>query len=74
MSDDVPDNIVAMPGVDTSKSLLEKDDYQYEIMLAADIKGLLNKYDGLVTNVALVGTLTSFATLVSIESIQRSNK
>lgn len=68
---DIPDNVVVMPGVDPTKPLMKENDYIHEIELAADIKELLNKYDGVVTNVALVGTLTSFATLVALESIQR---
>jgi hypothetical protein len=67
MSDD---KIKTFPGtMRTDTPVVTEDTYKAENELVNELQELLMKFDGRVSNVAMVGTLTTYATLISIESM-----
>ena len=67
MSDD---KVVTMPGIgNTDLPVFTGESVEIESKLVDDIGELLAKYNGKVTNVAMIGALQLYSTMVSIGSI-----
>lgn len=67
MSDD---KVVTMPGIEnTDLPVFTGESVEIESQLVDDIGELLAKYNGKVTNVAMIGALQLYSTMVSIGSI-----
>ena len=67
MSDD---KIKMFPGVkQTGAPVVTTETYRVENELVEGLQELLMKFDGRISNVAMVGALTTYATLISIESM-----
>ena len=67
MSDD---KIVDFPGAPRNgMPVMTADTFKAENAFVAELQELLYKYDGMISNVAMVGTLNTYATLIAIESM-----
>tara|TARA_R110002074_G_scaffold196078_1_gene362770 strand:+ start:10170 stop:10388 length:219 start_codon:yes stop_codon:yes gene_type:complete len=68
MSDD---NVVTFPGVsDTETPVFTDKHFESEEKLIEDLSELLEKYNGKVSNLALIGALNLYANLVSLGSLE----
>tara|TARA_B110000858_G_scaffold176428_1_gene210631 strand:- start:1914 stop:2132 length:219 start_codon:yes stop_codon:yes gene_type:complete len=64
------DNITALPGVTrVDQPLLHDGYFETEQELLTDLQGILEKYNGKISNVALIGSLTLFANMISLGSL-----
>lgn len=51
------DNVTSMPGVSPTDPKIEPNKYDAENALMEDLKNLIEKYNGLISNVAMVGCI-----------------
>ena len=67
MSDD---KVIKMPGVTSTETRVKTaDDYKVETALLQDLQYVLDKYNGKVTNLSMVGALTIYANNIAIGSL-----
>ncbi len=60
-----------MPGVyNTEEPLLTQEHFKVEQEMVSDLEGLIHKYNGRVSNVALIGALSLYSNMVSIGSLE----
>ncbi len=63
--------VVKMPGVsDTEEPILTEGHFKVEQDLVSDLEDLIFKYNGRVSNVALIGALTLYSNMVSVASLE----
>ena len=64
------DKVVTMPGViNTEARIKTVEDLKDEEGLLMDLQSVLDKYNGRVTNLSMVGALTIYANPIAIASI-----
>tara|TARA_R110000822_G_scaffold80320_3_gene191457 strand:+ start:19906 stop:20130 length:225 start_codon:yes stop_codon:yes gene_type:complete len=64
------DNVVTMPGVvNTSAQVITSNELKAESNLLDDLQALLEKYNGKITNLSMVGALTIYANQVMLGSL-----
>tara|TARA_R110000744_G_scaffold6570_3_gene22907 strand:+ start:709 stop:933 length:225 start_codon:yes stop_codon:yes gene_type:complete len=64
------DKVVTMPGVlNTSARVITSNELKAESNLLDDLQALLEKYNGKVTNLSMVGALTIYANQVMLGSL-----
>jgi len=64
------DKVVTMPGVvNTSARVITSNELKAESNLLDDLQVLLEKYNGKVTNLSMVGALTIYANQVMLGSL-----
>tara|TARA_R110000787_G_scaffold5197_1_gene19109 strand:- start:3843 stop:4067 length:225 start_codon:yes stop_codon:yes gene_type:complete len=64
------DKVITMPGVvNTSARVITSNELKAESNLLDDLQALLEKYNGKVTNLSMVGALTIYANQVMLGSL-----
>ena len=60
-----------MPGVyNTEEPLLTQEHFKVEQEMVSDLEDLIHKYNGRVSNIALIGALSLYSNMVSIGSLE----
>ena len=63
--------VVKMPGVySTEEPLLTQEHFKVEQEMVSDLEDLIHKYNGRVSNIALIGALSLYSNMVSIGSLE----
>ena len=67
--------VVKMPGVvDTETPVLTEDHFETEQEMVRDIEELVHKYNGKVSNIAMIGALSLYANMISLGSLEVMNE
>lgn len=67
--------VVRMPGVvDTETPVLTEDHFETEQEMVRDIEELVHKYNGKVSNIAMIGALSLYANMISLGSLEVMNE
>jgi len=67
--------VVKMPGVvDTEAPVLTEDHFETEQEMVRDIEELVHKYNGKVSNIAMIGALGLYANMISLGSLEVMNE
>lgn len=69
------DKVVKMPGViDTDTPVLTEGHFQIEQDMVADIEEVVHRYNGRVSNIAMIGALSLYANMISLGSLEVMNE
>ncbi len=64
-----------MPGVvDTDTPVLTEDHFKIEEALVTDLEEIILKYNGRVSNVAIIGAFQLYANMISLGSLEVMNE
>lgn len=64
-----------MPGVvDTDTPVLTEDHFKIEEKLVTDLEEIILKYNGRVSNVAIIGAFQLYANMISLGSLEVMNE
>ena len=64
-----------MPGVvDTGTPVLTEDHFKIEEQLVTDLEEIILKYNGRVSNVAIIGAFQLYANMISLGSLEVMNE
>ena len=64
-----------MPGVvDTDTPVLTEDHFKIEEQLVTDLEEIILKYNGRVSNVAIIGAFQLYANMISLGSLEVMNE
>ena len=67
--------VVTMPGVvDTGTPVLTEDHFKIEEQLVTDLEEIILKYNGRVSNVAIIGAFQLYANMISLGSLEVMNE
>lgn len=64
-----------MPGVvDTDTPVLTEDHFKIEEQLVSELEEIILKYNGRVSNVAIIGAFQLYANMISLGSLEVMNE
>jgi hypothetical protein len=67
--------VLTMPGVvDTDTPVLTEDHFKIEEALVTDLEKIILKYNGRVSNVAIIGAFQLYANMISLGSLEVMNE
>lgn len=67
--------VVKMPGVvDTETPVLTEEHFEIEQAMVRDIEEVVHKYNGRVSNIAMIGALSLYSNMISLGSLEVMNE